>query len=170
MDKVYQNWQWKHNASMTDRGRIILSWHPRRYQFNLILKTNQLIHGEAIQLSTNKKFYITFVYGRNLEEQRIPSWDDLISSSQSLEDSWCVLGDFNSMLNQGERIGGIEVTNGEISDFAACIKHCGLIDKAPHNELWYKGFAYTYTKDKGFKDMVKHSLAQNQRGSSLNTL
>ncbi|KAJ8422445.1 hypothetical protein Cgig2_033522 [Carnegiea gigantea] len=194
--------QWEHNASMTDRGRIILSWHPRRYQFNLILKTDQLIHGEAVHLSTNKKFYITVIY----------------------EDPWCVLGDFNSVLNQLERIGGIDVADGEVSDFVACIKHCGLqefsyggafftwtntivwsrIDKALHNELWYEGFAYTHvhymlqglsdhtliilsfphcprprntfqfrgmlTKDKGSKDMVKHSVAQNQSGSSLKKL
>ncbi|KAJ8422260.1 hypothetical protein Cgig2_029103 [Carnegiea gigantea] len=46
--------------------------HPRRYQFTLILKTDQLIHGEAIHLLTNKKFYISFICGKNLEEQRLP--------------------------------------------------------------------------------------------------
>ena len=97
--KVCHNWQWEHNATMTDRGKIIISWHPRRYQFNMILKTDQMIHGEAIQLSTNKRFYITFVYGRNLEEQRIPLWDDLKALSQSLDEPWCVLGDFNSVLH-----------------------------------------------------------------------
>ncbi|KAJ8419740.1 hypothetical protein Cgig2_015758 [Carnegiea gigantea] len=76
---------------------------------------------------------------KNLEEQRIPLWEDLVALSQTLEDPWCVLGDFNSVLHQGERIGGLDVTDGD-------------------------------TKDKGFKDMVKHSLAQNQKGSKLKTL
>ncbi|KAJ8437171.1 hypothetical protein Cgig2_010932 [Carnegiea gigantea] len=191
---------------MTDRGGIILSWRPRRYQFNMILKTDQLIHGEAIQLSANKRFYITFVYSRNLEEQRIPLWEDLKALSQSLEDPWCVLEDFNSVLHQRERIGGIEVIDGECSYEGAFFTWTNKtiwsrIDRALHNELWYEGFAYTHvhcmtqglsnhtpvtmnfphfprprntfqfcdmwTKDKGFKDMVKHSLAQNQNGSSL---
>ncbi|KAJ8421919.1 hypothetical protein Cgig2_025305 [Carnegiea gigantea] len=184
MGKVCANWQWEHNATMTERGRIILCWHPRKYHFNLILKTDQLIHGEAIHLSTNKKFYITLVYERNLEDQRLPLWGgDLISLAQSMEDPWWV-----------------EVTEGETSDFAACIKHCGLqefqyegafftwtnktvwlrIDRAFHNELWHEGFAYTHCpkprstfqfcdiwiRDKDFKDMVKHSLFEDTPANS----
>ncbi|KAJ8430287.1 hypothetical protein Cgig2_024719 [Carnegiea gigantea] len=124
MSRVCPNWQWEHNATMTNRGKIILSWHPRRYQFIIILKTDQLIHGEAIHLPTNQKF--TFLYGKNLEEQRLPLWENLMALSQTLEDPWCVLGDFNSVLHQGERIGGLAVTDGEVKDFAACIQHCGL--------------------------------------------
>ncbi|KAJ8422261.1 hypothetical protein Cgig2_029104 [Carnegiea gigantea] len=144
--------------------------------------------------------------------------------SQTLEHPWCVLGDFNSVLHQGERIGGLDVTDGEVKDFTACIQHCGLqkffyegafftwinkivwsrIDRALHNELCYEGQAYTHmyymsqglsnctliilsfphcpkprytfqfcdmwTKDKGFRDMVKHSLAHNQKSSKMKTL
>ncbi|KAJ8419892.1 hypothetical protein Cgig2_017702 [Carnegiea gigantea] len=142
MGKVFQNSQWEHNASMIDRGRIILSWHPRRYQFNMILKTDQLIHGKVIQLSANKMFYISF---------------DLKALSQSLEDPWYALKDFNSVLHQGERIGGIEVTNREnasnIIDYKSLVMKVlfslgqtiwSRIDRALHNELWYEGFAYTH--------------------------
>ena len=41
--------------------------------------------------------------------------------SQTLGEPWCVPGDFNSVLHQGERIGGIEVSDGEIRDFVDCI-------------------------------------------------
>ena len=68
----------------------------------VLFQTDQLIHGKAMQLSTNKQFYITFVYGRNLEAQRIPLWDDLASISINLDDPWYVLGDFNSVLNPGD--------------------------------------------------------------------
>jgi len=68
---------------------------------------DQLIHGEVIQLSTTKKFFITFVYGRNLEEQRLPLWDNIKEISQSLEGPWSIFGDFNSIRHQGERIGGL---------------------------------------------------------------
>ncbi|KAJ8421476.1 hypothetical protein Cgig2_018422 [Carnegiea gigantea] len=127
----------------------------------------------------------------NLEEQRFPLWEDLMGLSQTLEDPWCVLGDFNLVLHQGERIGGLDVTDGEVKDFVACIQHCGLqefcyegafftwtnkivwsrINRALHNELWYTfQFCDMWTKDKGFRDMVKHSLAQNQKSSKLKTL
>ena len=92
----------------------------------MTLKNDQLIHGRALQLSTNKSFFITFVYGRNLEAQRIPLRNDLASIYSILDDSWCVLGDFNSVLRQGERIGGDEVTESEITAFGDCVAQCGL--------------------------------------------
>jgi len=162
--KVCANWKWEHNATMTERGRITLCWHPRRYHFSLILKTDHLFHREVMHLSKNRSFYLTLVYGRNLEDQRLPLWEDLASLGQSLEDPWCVSGDFNSVLRLGERIGGVEVTEGETRDFATCINKNGLqkfqyegafftwtnktiwsrINKVFHNELWYECFAYIH--------------------------
>jgi len=72
----------------------------------MLQMSDQLIHGEAAQLSTNKKFFITFFSRRNLEERRLPLWDNIKAISQSLEGPWNVLGDFNSVLHQGEKIGG----------------------------------------------------------------
>ena len=68
--------------------------------------TDQLVHGEGIQISTNTKFLVTFIYGRNLEEQRGPLWEDIKNLSHSLEDPWSILGYFNVVLYQGDRIGG----------------------------------------------------------------
>ena len=113
----------------------------------------------------------------------------------------------------GERIGGVEVAEGETKDFATCITQNGMqefqyegafltwtnktiwsrIDRAFHNDFWYECIAYTrvhykpqglpdhtpitlsfphypkpkslfqfcemWTKDKGFKDIVKQCLA-----------
>ena len=62
----------------------------------------------------------------NLEAQRLPLWGTLCSLASNMNDSWCVLGDFNSVLHQGERIGGAEVTANEMQDFGDCINTCGL--------------------------------------------
>ena len=64
MSKVCANWNWEHNATKTERGRIILSWHPRKYHFGLILKKDQLLHGEVKHLPTNRNFFVTLVYRR----------------------------------------------------------------------------------------------------------
>jgi len=126
--RVCSNWHWDDNADSKNKGRILMGWHPQRYHFQVILKTDQLIHGRALQLSTNKKFFITFVYGRNLEAQRLPLWDTLGSLANNLDDSWCVLGDFNSVLHQGERIGGNEVTASEMNakQTVDCLTNYGL--------------------------------------------
>lgn len=80
-----------------------------------------------LKLSTNKKFYMTFVYGINLEEQRQTLWDSLRQLALSMGDSaWCVLGDFSSVLHHGDRIGGVAVNDGEIREYAECLHHCGF--------------------------------------------
>ena len=45
-----------------------------------------------------KGFYITFVYGANHELQRKDLWDDLINIANSMNEAWCILGDFNAVL------------------------------------------------------------------------
>ncbi|KAJ8420081.1 hypothetical protein Cgig2_019937 [Carnegiea gigantea] len=203
----------RHYVPRTERQKETTTLDDLLYQVTLILKTDQLIHGEPIHLSTNKKFYITFVYGRNLDEQRIPLWEDLIALSQTLEDPWCVLGDFNSVLHEGKELVGLMLlmeksgTLQHASHIVDCKNFAivwSRIDRALYNELWYEVFAYTHmhcmsqgmsdhtpivlsfphgpkprytfqfcdmwTKNKGFRDMVKHSLAQIQNGSKLKAL
>ena len=43
-----------------------------------------------------------------------------------MDEPWCVLGDFNFVLHPGRRIGGIEVSEGEIISFTDCLTHSGL--------------------------------------------
>jgi len=146
----------------------------------VLFQSDQLIHGKTLQLSTKKQFYITFVYGRNLEAQRIPLWNDLASISSNLDDPWCVFGDFNSILNPGERIGGNAVTESEMAAFGDCLAQCGLqefsytgaffmwtnkviwsrIDRALHNTLWYDIFDFTHVtyQPQGLSDHSPISL------------
>ncbi|KAJ8422865.1 LOW QUALITY PROTEIN: hypothetical protein Cgig2_031642 [Carnegiea gigantea] len=97
MRRICNHWQWDHNATQTERGKIIVGWIPSRYSFKTLPKTDQLIHGEVIQFSTSEKFYLTYP-----------------------------LGDFNAVLYQGDKIGGVEVTDGEIRDYVNCLLQCGL--------------------------------------------
>ncbi|KAJ8441878.1 hypothetical protein Cgig2_034137 [Carnegiea gigantea] len=113
-----------------------------------------MILGEAIQHCTNKRFLITY-----------PTWATLQNWAVIIDDPWCVLRDFNSVLHPGERMGGIEVSEGEICSFANYITQSGLhkfpyvgafltwtnksiwskIDRALYNEYWHDTFAFTHT-------------------------
>ncbi|KAJ8420949.1 LOW QUALITY PROTEIN: hypothetical protein Cgig2_017688 [Carnegiea gigantea] len=107
------------------------------------------------------------------------SLDTLVNISNTLDDSWCLLGDFNSILHQGERIDGNEVSESEMADFIAYAKS-GLrefsyvgafftwtnktiwsrIDRALYNTLWYDTFDYTHVtyQDQGLSDHFPISL------------
>ncbi|KAJ8421029.1 hypothetical protein Cgig2_000524 [Carnegiea gigantea] len=83
-----------------------------------------------------------------------------------MEDLWCVIGDFNSLLYAGDRRGGTSVLDSEIAAFADTIQACGLqepphhgsyyswtnkkvwsrIDRAFINTLWYDQADFTQVK------------------------
>jgi len=65
--KTFPGWVWQHNFEYNVKGRIWVAWRPNSYTVQVLLRTEQLIHCYATQLSTNRKFYITFVYGLNQE-------------------------------------------------------------------------------------------------------
>lgn len=51
---------------------------------------------------------------------------------------WLVLGDFNSVLLEEDRIGGNQITWAEVVEFRYCVDTCGLI------ELPNQGHKYTW--------------------------
>ncbi|KAJ8422267.1 LOW QUALITY PROTEIN: hypothetical protein Cgig2_000655 [Carnegiea gigantea] len=86
--------------------------------------TDPLIYCYVTQLYTHRKFDITFVYGMNQEKLREDIWADLQTLAQSINEAWCILGDFNSMLYKDDRKGGTE--DHEVNDLTNLIEQCDL--------------------------------------------
>ncbi|KAJ8423024.1 hypothetical protein Cgig2_028227 [Carnegiea gigantea] len=103
---IFHGWIWHHNFTLCNKGRIWIAWRPQFYKVDVLSQSDQYIHCKASQLSTMKDFYITFVYRANHDQRRRDLWDDLLNIAQSMDDAWCVLGDFNAVLHMGDRIGG----------------------------------------------------------------
>jgi len=49
-----------------------------------------------------------------------------VELSQDIDDVWCVVGDFNFVLNFESGIGRVEVLDFELKDFVDCIEHYEL--------------------------------------------
>ena len=79
------------------------------------------------------------MYGYNQAEARQPLWEALIDITQNMDEAWCVLGDFNSILYPADRMGETEVKDFEIRLFANCIDLCDL------QELRCQGPYYTWS-------------------------
>ncbi|KAJ8435573.1 hypothetical protein Cgig2_020035 [Carnegiea gigantea] len=89
---------------------------------------------KLISLSTMKGFYITFAYVANHKLQRRDLWEDLLNIANSMDEAWCILGDFNAVLYTGDRIRGTK-TNKTI-----WIR----IDLTFVNAYWFNPFAYCH--------------------------
>ena len=124
--KTFLGWIWHHNFELNLRGHILIAWKPNTYNVQVIAKIKQLIHCHAVQLSIHRKFFITFVYGMNQEQQRMPLWIDLHALAQQIDEAWCILGDFNLVLYKEDRMGGNEIQEHEVYDFANLLDICEL--------------------------------------------
>ncbi|RAL49249.1 hypothetical protein DM860_018122 [Cuscuta australis] len=87
---------------------------------------------------------ISFIYGFNDIASRRQLWDNIREFATSNDGPWCIVGDFNAVLNIEDRKGGNPITMDEIQDFKECIEGCGL------EEIPFEGPYYTwFNKQKG---------------------
>lgn len=125
---------------------------------------NRTVHShQSHSVTLSKNFCATFVYGFNHAQQRKPLWEDLETISNQMQEAWCVIGDFNTILQKEDRMGGDEVKDYELQELQSCFDSCELtempysrayytwsnktvwsrIDRALINGYWHDPFDYT---------------------------
>ncbi|XP_060216615.1 uncharacterized protein LOC132644079 [Lycium barbarum] len=94
----------------------------------------------------NKSLMVTMVYAKCDHLERISLWDSLYNLADQMELPWLVGGDFNFIMNEDEKIGGLPVYLDEYEDFAFCITSCELFD------INYKGSLFTWCNGRAGSD------------------
>ncbi|KAI9115451.1 hypothetical protein K1719_013770 [Acacia pycnantha] len=80
----------------------------------------------------NAKFLFTTIYGNSQQQYKKFLWQDLDQLAANLSSSWLLAGDFNAILNQDERRGGLERIAQGCGLFKKFIHKNGLIDMGSH--------------------------------------
>lgn len=75
-------------------------------------------------------FFISCVYGNPTAGKRHMAWERLIRIGLQRKESWCMVGDFNEILNNGEKMGGPRRSQDSFLDFANMISVCGITEIA----------------------------------------
>ena len=118
--------------------RIWLLW---RDQFDVEITFNhkQFIH---LKLQRNNVLisWITAVYASPVPVIRRELWDHLNHLAIIINDFWIVGGDFNSILFQGEKIGGSSMASGVCKNFS------NWFHKNELHDLQFKGPRYTWSR------------------------
>ena len=136
---VFRGWRWSHNFSAGDHGRIFIAWRPQRYRMTVLTFSAQHLHCRLEDFLVSTTFLLTFVYGFNQEGAQESLWHSLLEIAEDLEEPWCIVGDFNSVLYTHDRIGGTSILATEIQEFADTVRDCGLA------ELPFHGPYYSWT-------------------------
>ena len=85
---------------------------------------------------------ISVIYAKCSIRERVPLWD-YIRSLASTNMPWIVGGDFNTIVNSDERIGGCAPNLTSMEDFANCIIDSGLVD------IGFSGASTTWERPDG---------------------
>ncbi|XP_041020448.1 uncharacterized protein LOC121262091 [Juglans microcarpa x Juglans regia] len=75
----------------------------------------------------NKRILVSFVYAKCSQVNRRGLWREL-AEVQVVEQPWVVVGDFNIIRNDSDRIGGNPQPLASMEEFNDCLDQCGLID------------------------------------------
>ncbi|XP_019255046.1 PREDICTED: uncharacterized protein LOC109233620 [Nicotiana attenuata] len=144
MKKVTRRWSWYANYDAGIRGRIWIMWDLDLVDFMLIETQTLYIHGLIKIYALNVEFTFTIVYGLHTIQDRRSLWTGLGNLANKVQGPWVVMGDFNSIIDAEDRIGGAPVQDVETRDFRSFLVDSSFV------ELIYVGRRYTWTNSHVF--------------------
>jgi len=102
--------------------------------------SDQAIHVSVMILAANICFNTSIIYGDNNTSLHEALWSDILSRSDGPESTpWILMGDFNVIRNQSERLGGSTTWAGHMDRLDTCIREARV------DVLRYSGMHYTWT-------------------------
>ncbi|XP_073294463.1 uncharacterized protein [Primulina huaijiensis] len=134
-------------------------------EFKIVIGlSDQVISARIIFLKSKFMFLASFVYGLNTNCQKRMLWNELSDFGSNYHVPWMLLGDFNNVLSQEEKQGGLQVKNYEIKDFATCVNDNDLSD------LNYIGCFYTWLSPNVCSKLDRVLVNNHWVSSNLNGL
>ncbi|KAK9690046.1 hypothetical protein RND81_09G100800 [Saponaria officinalis] len=106
--------------------RIWLLWHLATTHVTILEEHPQVVHCLLRHHATGRDFHVSVVYGSNSAAERQSLWASLLSFSPV--GPWLVLGDFNVIRYDHEKISHIPPVISDHLDFNECLLSCGLDD------------------------------------------
>lgn len=99
--KVFPGWSFMANYDHNRLGRIWIVWN-QGVRVTPCFQSEQLITVSIMMEGLEEEFYCSFVYGKNLAEEKKELWRDLKSHQDSpviKKKAWIIQGDFNEILS-----------------------------------------------------------------------
>ena len=106
----------------------------------------------VIKLHNMIEWHLTGLYGEPNRNLWYNTWSLLRNLNEILTLPWCVIGDFNNILNNGEKRGGKPYPNFLLEGFNKAVLDCDLTD------LDLTGHQFTWGKSRGSRSWKKIKL------------
>lgn len=74
------------------------------------------------------KFFVSCVYGNPNPKLRAIGWERLSRIGISRKESWCMVGDYNDILHNSEKLGGPRKGNNNFLPFSNMLSSCDMAE------------------------------------------
>ncbi|KAL4323250.1 hypothetical protein GQ457_11G015960 [Hibiscus cannabinus] len=118
-------------------GGIWLLWKCS-VSIDVLAVSRQYIHASCLDVDAKKRFFLTCVYASPNRRNRDVLWGQLLALRLGANVAWVLGGDFNSILNVNERMGGSSRRDGVSSKFGDFMREANL------NDLGFPGPRFTW--------------------------
>ncbi|XP_070028566.1 uncharacterized protein [Nicotiana sylvestris] len=135
--KVGVDWKFTDNYAYAPNGRIWIGWKVANVKVTVLDCSNQMIHCCVTDNNSSFSSYITFVYGLHTIHDRASLWRSL--RNMQTNGPWLIIGDFNSVLHEEDRLNGIPVHQADTTDFQRCIDDIGV------GQITKRGFKFSWS-------------------------
>ncbi|XP_042983286.1 uncharacterized protein LOC122312671 [Carya illinoinensis] len=153
-------------SNLKEGGKMWVIWKD---EINLEILDINKQSMTAIVVDPGGSLRITFVHAKCSQAERRALWDNL-KTMLNTNDTWVVLGDFNIIRYDMERVGSRPRPSSAMEEFNECINGCGPMDlplvgkqlswcngQQGLARSWAKLDRNMWTSHDGFLDMVRNS-------------
>ena len=124
-------------------GGLALMW-KNNVSLSLISQDERLIDSHVT--FNNKSFYLSCVYGHPTQSERHQLWQTLEHISDNRNAEWLLVGDFNEILSNAEKIGGPMREEWTFRNFRNMVSHCDIEDmRSKGDRFSWVGERHTHT-------------------------
>uniref|UniRef100_A0A2K1XI89 DUF4283 domain-containing protein n=1 Tax=Populus trichocarpa TaxID=3694 RepID=A0A2K1XI89_POPTR len=126
---LLRSWSFLYNYDFSCRGRIWVCWNADTVKVDVFGMSDQAIHVSVTILATNISFNTSIIYGDNNASLCEALWSDIVSRSDGWKSTpWILMGDFNAIRNQSDRLGGSTTWAGTMDRLDTCIREVKVDD------------------------------------------
>jgi len=121
-------------------GGIWLLWNDEKVDVSIVAKETRIMHCLILDKLNAKECLLSAVYAPVRENQKDDFWLHLHQLHNYIDKPWCILGDFNEMLNASQKIGGIPLSPRYKDLMSFCITVTVLMRLCKEGHLLGKNF------------------------------
>lgn len=131
-------------------GGLAVLW--KRNTFCSILNYTRNFINVSVKENVKGDWRLTCYYGYPKRSRRRQAWDLLRQIHDMANDPWCVIGDFNDILSQEDKLGRHPHPNWLCNGFRQAVSDCNLVDSP------LEGHQITWVKSRGTDHAIEERL------------